>query len=343
MHPGIPTLECRSLAGFHWVTACRRYLPGVEKRIAFLLVFLAAGLLPVQPCVAGSGVFENTGSRVAPDFGDSATLLPNGKVLAAGELYDPARGTWALTGSGGSFTPRLLPNGKVLSEGSSFFNGHVTQARPFAWLYNPASGTWDSTANMTTARYEHEATLLPNGLALVTGGLDVFALPDAEVFDPASETWSHNGRLITARANHSATLLPNGKVLIAGGDNGYGNGVLEARNCMIRRAGPRRAPAALVSRAIFTGQYCCPTAVCSLSVALTVLIAPILSPARNCTIRRAGLGRRPAALAAHAVAVRRRCYPTERYSWQAVMTALPYSQAPNSTIQPAVPGRLPEA
>jgi hypothetical protein len=177
--------------------------------------------MPGQLCAGPIGFFEETGNRLAPGAG-AATLLPDGKVLAAGELYDPASGTWAVTDSGGSSWPTLLPNGKVLTEGSSVFTGHVTEARPYAWLYNPASGTWAATANMTTARYAHAATLLPNGLALVTGGLDVFATASAEVYDPASETWSPRGRLITPRAHHSATLLPNGKVLIAGGDTGYG-------------------------------------------------------------------------------------------------------------------------
>jgi WD40 repeat protein len=133
-----------------------------------------------------------------------------------------------MTGNSGTYAPTLLPNGKVLTEGGSFFDGHLTRARPNAVLYNPASGTWAATASMTTARYGHAATLLPNGLALVIGGLDVFVLPAAEVFDPASQTWSPNGQLITARAHHSATLLPNGKVLIAGGDTGYGNGVMSS-------------------------------------------------------------------------------------------------------------------
>jgi hypothetical protein len=59
----------------------------------------------------------------------TATLLPSGKVLIAGgenyvaELFDPATGTFSLTGS--MFTPRalhaaaLLANGKVLVTGSS--------------------------------------------------------------------------------------------------------------------------------------------------------------------------------------------------------------------------------
>ena len=180
--------------------------------------------MPVQLRAGPPGVFEETGSLVGPGCGEWATLLPNGKVLFSGQLYDPASGTWSGNGDGGCtfFPETLLPNGKVLTEGGLYFTGHLTEGRPYASLYNPVSGIWTSTANMTTARYAHAATLLPNGLALVTGGVDIFVLPDAEVFDPASETWIPNGRLITSRAHHSATLLPNGKVLIAGGDTGYG-------------------------------------------------------------------------------------------------------------------------
>jgi hypothetical protein len=218
--------KCESLFGFRWLGVCRRCLQVGERQAAFLLLFLGVGLMPVQLRAGPPGVFEETGSRVAPSFGDSATLLANGKVLAAGELYDLASGTWSITGNAGTNWPTLLPNGNVLTEGGAYFNGHHTRALPNAALYHPASGTWSATASMTTARYEHAATLLPNGLILVTGGLDVFVLPDAEVYHPASETWSPAGRLLTSRAHHSATLLPNGKVLIAGGDTGYGNGVM---------------------------------------------------------------------------------------------------------------------
>lgn len=212
--------------GFHWLGGWRRRLQGRKRQAAFLLLFLGVGLMPGQLRAGPPGNFEETGSRVAPCFGDSATLLADGKVLSCGELYDPASGTWAITGSGGYSSPTVLPNGKVLTEGGLYFDGHLTRARPYAALYHHASGTSAATGSMTTARYAHAATLLPNGLALVIGGLDVFVLPDAEVFDPAREAWSPAGRLITSRAHHSATLLPNGKVLIAGGDTGYGNGVM---------------------------------------------------------------------------------------------------------------------
>src|SRR5437773_1608538 len=87
---------------------------------------------------------------------------------------------------------------------------------------DPASGTWTATGNLTTARYGHTATLLPDGKVLVAGGADTSFNPiaSAELYDPASETWSAVGSLSFARKWHTATLLPDGKVLVAGGNNG---------------------------------------------------------------------------------------------------------------------------
>ena len=217
--------ELRTSFGFSGSVAGQNYSRRGKKRIALLLLWLGA-LIPMNLSAGSAGFFEPTGNLITPSYGGSAILLPTGKVLAAGELYDPATGTWAMTESGGGSEPMLLPDGKVLSEGGLYFNGHVTEGQAYAQLYNPAAGSSSATANMIAARYAHAATLLPNGLALVLGGLDVFVLSGVEVFDPASATWNSAGHLITARSHHSATLLPNGKVLIAGGDTGYGNGVM---------------------------------------------------------------------------------------------------------------------
>src|SRR4029077_19793845 len=74
--------------------------------------------------------------------------------------------------------------------------------------------TFGGTGNLNTARFNHTASLLPNGKVLVAGGVDSNGDPSAsaELYDPASGTWSVTGSLKTARQLHTATLLPNGKV-----------------------------------------------------------------------------------------------------------------------------------
>src|SRR5207249_11438090 len=79
---------------------------------------------------------------------------------------------------------------------------------------------------MTTNRYYHTATLLPNGKVLVAGGkTGGVTLSSTELFDPATGTWTKTGPLNFARYFHSATLLLNGQVLVAGG---YGGNVLSS-------------------------------------------------------------------------------------------------------------------
>jgi len=72
---------------------------------------------------------------------------------------------------------------------------------------------------MMSARYEHTATLLPNGEVLVTGGIDNggHVLATAELYNPQTDTWSSAGSMAFARNSHTATLLPNGQVLVTGG------------------------------------------------------------------------------------------------------------------------------
>jgi hypothetical protein len=87
-------------------------------------------------------------------------------------------------------------------------------AAPFAF---------EETGGLANARYEHTATLLPNGNVLVAGGSGRSgAFTSAELYNPALGTWAATGSLLTARFRHTATLLPNGKVLVAGGrDSGF--------------------------------------------------------------------------------------------------------------------------
>jgi len=90
------------------------------------------------------------------------------------------------------------------------------------WQVLPAHAqtyTWSDTGSMAMARFDHTATLLPNGQVLVVGGdgENGNGLASAELYDPATGSWSATGSPITPHAYHTATLLPNGQVLVVGG------------------------------------------------------------------------------------------------------------------------------
>jgi len=100
-------------------------------------------------------------------------------------------------------------------------------------------GSFLTTGSLTTARYGHTATLLPNGKVLVAGGVSgaIATLGSSELYDPATGVWSTTGSMATARAYHTATLLPNGKVLVAGGLPLTTGGISTEPSCTTRPPG----------------------------------------------------------------------------------------------------------
>ena len=73
---------------------------------------------------------------------------------------------------------------------------------------------------MTEARAAHQATLLPNGEVLLSGGCGgrcEQTLASSERYDPKRRQFRRAAALTTARSNHSAISLGDGRVLIAGG------------------------------------------------------------------------------------------------------------------------------
>jgi hypothetical protein len=180
--------------------------------------------------------------------GQTATLLPGGKVLVAGgrtataELYDPATRAFSVTGrmpfAVTDATATLLHDGKVLVAGGMV--GGLNTGRPVASaeLYDPATGTWAATGTMHKARVWDTATLLPSGQVLVAGGWctqrdtrvcalgnEGNPLTSAELYNPGTGTWAPTGSMRNGRAFDTATLLANGDVLAAGGLNYCHDGV----------------------------------------------------------------------------------------------------------------------
>jgi len=193
-----------------------------------------------------TGTFTATGSMTAPRALHTATLLQDGTVLLAGggeqgaldsaELFDPATGTFTATGSlttgRGVHTATLLADGRVLIVGGIAgeidLSGSGDSAKPLltAEVYDPATGTFTETGELTTGRWMHTATLLQDGRVLIVGGTSAdmqSPLTTVEVYDPAAGTFTEAGDIPVPYALHSALLLPDGRVLLAGGANQTGS------------------------------------------------------------------------------------------------------------------------
>jgi hypothetical protein len=200
---------------------------------------------PTPSTRAYAGVFTPTGDLTPARVGNTATLLPNGRLLIAGgwdnsrgsnttlastELYDPASGistaTADLATARGGSTATLLPDGRVLIVGGGNSTGIVASAE----LYDPTRGTFTPTGDLAAARYTQTATLLSDGRVLVAGGFDgrrsvgggyaSGLLASAELYDPKAGVFTPTADLAAARHAHTATLLSDGRVLVAGGIGG---------------------------------------------------------------------------------------------------------------------------
>lgn len=181
--------------------------------------------------------FTPTGSMATARGNFAAALLSNGTVLVAGggangpvslssaEIFNPTTGTFTPTGN--MTTARAVPTGTPLANGAAVL---VTGGTDYATstgissaeMYNTATGTFTPVGNMTSPRANHTATLLNNGMVLITGGLanpffTSTVLSSAELYNPISGTFTATGSMTTARWGHTATLLSNGQVLVAGG------------------------------------------------------------------------------------------------------------------------------
>jgi len=177
-----------------------------------------------------SGTFALTGAYTSPNplLVDTATLLPNGKVLVTGcaaqcsvgatELFDPQTGTFGLTGPRRAWdaisTATLLMNGTVL-----FVEGNDSALPDDAEIYDPATGVFTH-IGFTSGIHEFSAAArLPDGTVLIAGGqlAGGNGNPSAELYVPATSMFNSAGNMITGRHEHTATLLPDGTVLLAGG------------------------------------------------------------------------------------------------------------------------------
>ncbi len=187
---------------------------------------------------AGAGTWRDlTTAMLSVDQYPRMMLAPNGKVFyssptAVTRYLDTAgTGQWSYVATRPSGyrdygSAVMYEPGKVIVMGGGDPPTNIAEVIDL----NVPAPTWRTVAPMHFARRQNNATLLPDGKVLVTGGTggpgqndptpsnSVYA---AEMWDPATETWTIMASATVQRIYHSAaTLLPDGRLLSTGG-NGY--------------------------------------------------------------------------------------------------------------------------
>jgi hypothetical protein len=104
----------------------------------------------------------------------------------------------------------LLPNGKVLIAGGMVYVGNHANPPRSAELYDPETGTFSVTGDMTAGHAYNHATVLRNGKVLIAGGTSEVT---AEIYDPVAGKFTTTGSG-SEPSVETAALLANGKVLI---------------------------------------------------------------------------------------------------------------------------------
>ena len=90
-------------------------------------------------------------------------------------------------------------------------------------VYWPFLRSFQTGPTMSVARTAHRSIRLPNGLVLITGGIESSGAGTAscDLYDPDTNTIFPTGSMTTPRIAHGLILLPDGRVLATGGLTDY--------------------------------------------------------------------------------------------------------------------------
>jgi hypothetical protein len=158
---------------------------------------------------------------------------PDGTIFYAGPtvntrfLNTTGTGSWSL-GPVSNFGTRdygpsvTYDQGKIMVMGG----GNPPTATVEGINLSAPSPSWTYLAPMANPRRQANATVLPDGTVLVTGGSSGSGFDDAthpvyaaELYNPSTNTWTSLDNLSVYRGYHSiALLLPDGRVLSGGGN-----------------------------------------------------------------------------------------------------------------------------
>jgi hypothetical protein len=171
-------------------------------------------------------------------------LAPNGRVFYAGPsaksmyLNTSGDGAWTTVGNrlvaDRNYGSAVMLDAKVLTMGGGGADAACTQpvsATAEIIDLNASSPSWRAVGSMTYPRRQLNATILPDGTVLATGGTSACGFSNesgsvyaAELWNPSTEQWTTLASMRMKRVYHSsAILLPDGRILSAGGGDNAGS------------------------------------------------------------------------------------------------------------------------
>jgi hypothetical protein len=190
---------------------------------------------PASWVAAGSLAASRGSTRLIALTDGRALVVGDDNFCDPGPAWDTSMATevwqadqWVPTGSLNSarddFTAQPLANGQAFVVGGTNSDG-ISFSSPKIW--DPKTGTWNTSGLMATARSSPASALLQDGRVIVIGGeyrndpADTY-LATAEVFSSATGKFANTGSLNVARRAAMAVTLADGRVLVAGGDTAKG-------------------------------------------------------------------------------------------------------------------------
>lgn len=193
----------------------------------------------VEIYTVGSGWSQQYSSPWTPPLYPRMHLLPSGKVFYSGSTttsrtFDPSTNSWSGTIAttnysgtrtyGTSVLLPLLPSNNYDPRVMIMGGGNPATATTEIIDLGASPPTWQWGPNMSQARIEMNAVILPDGKVLALGGsvndedLNTVSY-NADLYDPVANSFSSAGANAYPRLYHSvAILLPDATVWFAGGN-----------------------------------------------------------------------------------------------------------------------------
>ncbi len=187
-----------------------------------------------------------TGATRRLPYYPRAFLAPDGRLFYAGEqqssryLDVSGTGTWTAAVASRNYPVRDYGSAVMYDEGKILYagGGRTTNTAEIIDL-NSAAPAWQWTGAMAFPRRHLNATVLPTGEVLATGGSSGTTFDDwnaavqaAEVWDPVTGVWTLLASSTIKRTYHSVSLLlPDGRILHSG--SGAADGAPDQANAEI--------------------------------------------------------------------------------------------------------------